>query len=196
MTTSIDTTTGLLEQVLADLADVIGEIRDEQLADATPCTEFDVAQLRHHVVGWLTTFTKGYADPEGRTDAGIDEYKVSDDPAAEVRSAAKSLGQSLRAGAAERLLYLGDSGMPGDMALDLILWEYLMHGWDLATATGRPWAPPVAAVQASLGFAPGMLTDDYQGEGKPFGPRVAVSADAAPLDQLLGLSGRDPGWTA
>jgi len=70
-----------------------------------------------------------------------------------------------------------------------------VHGWDLARATGQPWAPPPAAVSQSLAFAPGMLTPDYQGPGKAFGPRVEVPADAPPLDRLLGLSGRDPRWS-
>ena len=34
-----------------------------------------------------------------------------------------------------------------------------------------------------------MLTPDFQGEGKAFGPPVAVSPDSGPLDRLLGLSG-------
>jgi uncharacterized protein (TIGR03086 family) len=84
--------------------------------------------------------------------------------------------------------------MPGELALGMILWEYQMHGWDLARATGQAFSPPAAAAEESLGFAPGMLTDDYQGEGKPFAPRVDVPASAPPLDRLLGLSGRDPGW--
>ena len=86
--------------------------------------------------------------------------------------------------------------MPGDMALSMILWEYQVHGWDLARATGQPWSPPAAAAEESLAFAPGMLTSDYQGDGKAFGNAVPVPGTAAPLDRLLGLSGRDPRWTA
>jgi hypothetical protein len=39
-----------------------------------------------------------------------------------------------------------------------------------------------------------MLSDDYQGEGKTFGPRVPVPTDSPALERLLGLSGRDPQW--
>jgi uncharacterized protein (TIGR03086 family) len=91
---------------------------------------------------------------------------------------------------------LGESAMPGEMALGMILWEYQVHGWDLARATGQSWSPPPAAAEESLGFAPMMLTDDYQGDGKAFAPRVTVPAGAPALDRLLGLSGRDPGWSA
>jgi hypothetical protein len=56
--------------------------------------------------------------------------------------------------------------MPGDLALGMILWEYQVHVWDLAVATGQPWTPPADATEVSLVFAPGMLTEDYQGEGK------------------------------
>jgi uncharacterized protein (TIGR03086 family) len=85
--------------------------------------------------------------------------------------------------------------MPGELAAGMILWEYQVHGWDLARATGQRWCPPPAASQASLRFAPAMLTEDYQGEGKAFAAPVEVPATAPPLDRLLGLSGRDPGWS-
>jgi uncharacterized protein (TIGR03086 family) len=196
MTTSIDTTSQLLRSVLTDLAATVGNVTPDQLHDSTPCSEYDVEQLRRHILGWLSLFAAGFADPNGRAAAGIDDYTESEDPAAEVRAAADRLTTAFATGAGERTLWLGDSGMPGELALGMMLWEYQMHGWDLAQATGQRWAPPEAALAHSLEFAPAMLTSDFQGEGKSFGPPVSVPADASPLDRLLGLSGRDPRWPA
>jgi uncharacterized protein (TIGR03086 family) len=196
MSTSTDRTADLLSAVLADLAPVMSGISEQQLTSPTPCTELDVAQLRDHVVGWLDTFAAGFADPGGQAPrAGLDGYPATADPAAQVRAAAATLDAAIRAGAAARPLRLGENAMPGEMALSMILWEYQVHGWDLARATGQPWSPPSAAAEESLAFAPSMLTPDYQGEGKAFAPRVAVAPGAPALDRLLGLSGRDPGWS-
>ncbi len=195
METTTDTTTALLAAVLEDLAGVVGGITPGQLAGPTPCTAFDVAQLRDHVVGWLETFAAGFADPAGQAPrASLDGYQPPADPAAAVQAAAATLTRALREGAAARPLRLGSSAMPGELALGMILWEYQVHGWDLARATGQDWSPPAAAAEESLNFAPAMLTPDYQGEGKPFGPPVPVPDSAPALDRLLGLSGRDPGW--
>ncbi len=154
MTTSAEHTADLLRPVLADLARVVGAITEDQLHDPTPCTEFDVEQLRNHVLGWLTNFAAGYADPHGQAQADVEGYRAPADPAAEVRSAADLLDRAIRGGAAARPLKLGEAGMPGDMALSMILWEYQVHGWDLARATGQDWSPPAAAAAESLAFAP------------------------------------------
>jgi uncharacterized protein (TIGR03086 family) len=192
---STDRTADLLASVLDELATVVANITPKQLHDPTPCTDYDVEQLRDHVVGWLSTFADGFADPNGQAPrANLDGYRAPAEPATEVRAAADRLDRALRAGAAERPLRLGNAAMPGELALDMILWEYQVHGWDLARATGQRWAPAPAASLESLAFAPGMLTPDYQGEGKAFGVPVPVATDAPPLDRLLGLSGRDPGW--
>jgi uncharacterized protein (TIGR03086 family) len=184
-----------LHTVLTDLAGVADGVDDASRHAPTPCTEFDVATLIEHVVGWLDTFSVGYADPEGRAPrADLSGYRAPDDAAAAIRASAARLDDALRAGAATRPLVLGEAAMPGEMALSMILWEYQVHGWDLAVATGQAWDPPAEGLELSLGFAPMMLTEDYQGEGKPFAPRVAVADDAPPLDRLVALSGRDPRW--
>lgn len=191
MTTT--STAPLLHDVLSDLAEVLEHVSDEQLAAPTPCTDYDVRTLRHHVLSWLTGFAAGMAAPDGRV-PDLSGYQVSSDPAGEVRRAAATFDEALAAGAAERPLWIGESSMPGELSLGMILWEYQVHGWDLARATGQPWSPPEAAAGQSLAFAPGMLSPDYQGPGKAFADPVPVADDAPVFHRLLALSGRDPGW--
>lgn len=62
----------------------------------------------------------------------------------------------------------------------------VVHGWDIARASGqKPTADP-AAVKAAHGF--------LAAAGGPFGPVVAVPAERPLLDQVIGLAGRDPDW--
>ena len=68
-----------------------------------------------------------------------------------------------------------------------------MHGWDLARATGQPYAPDDSVVLAALGFASGFEPPTEAGAG-PFGPPVPVPSSAPALDRLAGATGRDPGW--
>ena len=189
-------TADLLHPVLLDLATVVDAITPAELDAPTPCTEFDVRTLRNHVVAWVMTFADGYSDPDGQAPVErTRNYEATDAAGDDVRDAADRLDSAIRAGAADRPFKIGESGMPGDMALSMVLWEYLVHGSDLAQATGQPWRPADAAADAALAFAPSMLTPEYQGEGKTFGPAIDVPADSSPMDRLLGMSGRDPSWT-
>lgn len=188
------TTAEHLDPVLRDLASVLEQIPDERSHAPTPCSDFDLTDLRAHVVGWLTAFTDGYASPDGQC-SDADRVQVHGSGAEQVVALADRLAQSLPDGIT-RPLRIGDSAMPGDMAASMILWEYQVHGWDLARASGQEWQPDPDGLAASLAFAPGMLTPDFQGEGKPFAPSAPVADDADPLTRLVALSGRDPHWRA
>lgn len=183
----------LLDRVLRDLAGLLERVDSGDVTKPTPCTDYSVAKLRQHVVGWLTAFTDGYSSDDGLC-SDPDAVTVSGTGSEQVREAASRLGSALDNGAMERPLKIGESDMPGEMALRMILWEYQVHGWDLAMATGQPWQPDEAALRDSLEFAPGMLSPDFQGEGKAFGPQVDVPEAAPALDRLVALSGRDPNW--
>src|SRR5690348_14092442 len=164
MTTSTDPGR-LIEPVLNDLAEVVARIRPEQFTEPTPCADFDVAALRRHVLGWVTYFGAAFTDPEGsapRPDPAT--ATAPDDPqaAAEiVRAAAAKIAAAVDNGVADRPVLMVQSTMSGTAMLRMALWEYLMHGNDLAGATGQPWDPPAAAVEDALQFAPNMLTDEY-----------------------------------
>ncbi|WOC11462.1 TIGR03086 family metal-binding protein [Gordonia sp. MP11Mi] len=185
----MDTSAALI-RTFDQLADLLDEAADTPPNAPTPCTDFDVAALRHHIVGWLTAFADGFVAAD-HTCGDANAVTVTGSGGEQVRAAAGRLRQVLP-GALTHPLNIGESGMPGDMAASMILWEYQMHGWDLAQAAGLDWNPDDEAVEASLAFAPAMLTPDFQGDGKAFATAVPVDESATPLERLVGLSGRRP----
>ena len=92
---------------------------------------------------------------------------------------------------------MSQARMAGDGVLAMALGEYMIHAWDLAMSTGRPYFAPEAAVPPAHEFLRSMVAPEHRGpESGFFDVEVEVPADASPLDTLLGFAGRDPRWTA
>ena len=89
----------------------------------------------------------------------------------------------------------GGLDLPGAVAGAVAADELVIHGWDLARATGQEYLPDPAALRASYTVLRAAADDPGRGGGI-FGPVVAVPEGAPLLDRAVGLSGRDPGWTA
>ncbi len=70
--------------------------------------------------------------------------------------------------------------------------ELVVHGWDLARATGQEYELDEPSLRAVHSFLAGAVTED--GEQGIFGPVVHVGADAPLLDRIVGLAGRNPSW--
>jgi uncharacterized protein (TIGR03086 family) len=91
----------------------------------------------------------------------------------------------------EGIARAGGVDMPADVMALVALDEVVVHGWDLAVATGQPYDVDPAAADACREFAASF------GDDRPpslYGPVVPVPAGAPALDRLLGVTGRDPGW--
>jgi len=91
---------------------------------------------------------------------------------------------------------IGGMDMPGEAAGVVALDEVVLHGWDLARATGQPYEVDADLLEPLLGFVthmaePGMV----EARRGLYGPVVAVPDDAPLLDQVVGLAGRDPNWS-
>ena len=89
----------------------------------------------------------------------------------------------------------GPVDLPGEVAALVALDEVVVHGWDLARATGQDYDPGEAAILACLGFAQSFEPPADADDGGLFGPPVPVPDDAPALDRLAGATGRDPRWT-
>ena len=114
------------------------------------------------------------------------------DPAAAYAEAAAAALAAAAAGDALTRVHatpLGDMpgpGLAGSTTLDI-----LVHGWDLAVATGQPADLDGRLAAHVLGFAEqGLATPEAR--APRIGPAVAVAADAPVTQRLVAFLGRKP----
>ncbi|WP_435643939.1 TIGR03086 family metal-binding protein [Streptomyces sp. H49] len=88
----------------------------------------------------------------------------------------------------------GGVDLPGEVAGAVVADELVIHGWDLARATGRPYTPDPAALKSAHSFLLAAAADPIRGGGI-FAPAVPTPATAPLLDRALGLSGREREWS-
>ena len=177
----------------AEVARVVAGIRDDQLDAPTPCADTPVAGLLAHLAGLTTAFRMAAEKTPvpGGPSASADD--LPPDWRARIPAQLDALVAAWRRPQAwDGMTEAGGVRMPA-YAIGLVgLNEVLVHGWDLAVATGQAYAADPASVAACTGFAAQAAA-----EGPTpglFGPPVPVPDDAPPLDRLLGLTGRDPAW--
>jgi uncharacterized protein (TIGR03086 family) len=182
--------TAELEDVLHTTGAIVAGVKPDQYGLPTPCPDYDVGTLVNHIVGWVTVFADGASQEPPKTNPAT--YQVGADPAAEYDASAKRLVAAFRDGAADRDIDLGNGPSPGSMILGMILMEDIGHGWDLAMATDQPAPYSQRSIKAAKAAAKANLKPEYRGPDKSFGDIVEVSDDAPPLDELIGLLGRDP----
>src|SRR5262249_36710268 len=91
---------------------------------------------------------------------------------------------------------VGGVDLPGGIAGLIALNEIVLHGWDLATATGQPYDQDPATLQACLDALLALYPADQPERRKGiFGPPVDAPDAASLLDRNVAFSGREPGWS-
>ncbi|MEU8733946.1 TIGR03086 family metal-binding protein [Streptomyces tendae] len=182
-------------RILARLAD---GVRDDRLADPTPCPGLAVRNLLGHLTGLAVAFRDAARKDLGPTTDTSPEASVPDVGPGWREELAKVLGELADAwrepDAWTGMTRAGGIDLPGDVAGAVVADELVIHGWDLARATGQDYAPDPAALQAAYGLLTAAAQESDRDQGM-FGPVVAVPADAPLLERAVGLSGRDPGWS-
>ncbi|MFF3567036.1 TIGR03086 family metal-binding protein [Nocardia jiangxiensis] len=185
-----------LENAATLLEGVVAGIADDRLAGPTP-TAMTVRDMVQHVLGFTEGFRRG-ATKEGigasLPPSAAAPQSLPQDWRAQVPAQCKALVEAWREPAAwEGETEVGGATGPAPQMACFALDELIVHGWDLARATGQPFAP----TEQDLVILLEMLADTPP-EGVPglFGPRVPVAPDATLLDRVIGLTGRDPAWQA
>ncbi|WP_405815506.1 TIGR03086 family metal-binding protein [Streptomyces sp. NBC_01390] len=195
-TTTLDL--GPQTRIVARLAE---RVSDQQLVAGTPCPAYAVHNLLGHVAGLAVAFRDAARKELGATTAANPADVVPDIPdftdgwRESLTKALDELADAWRDPAAwTGETRAGGVTLPGAVAAAVAADELVVHGWDLARATGQEYEPDPAAVEAAHGFLAAAV--EQSGGVGIFGPVVPVPDDAPLLDRVIGLSGRDPRWTA
>jgi uncharacterized protein (TIGR03083 family) len=79
----------LAENVLRETEAIIAAVKPDQLHDPTPCSDYDVADLIHHLVGWARSFAARFTGDPLAEDPN--EYRTGANPALEFHQAAEAI---------------------------------------------------------------------------------------------------------
>lgn len=161
----------------------------------TPCPDWTVRDLVNHLVFGMEVFTGalGTGSTPSREEllARAGEDALGDDPMGAYRRAAESMLTAFsRPGSLERVVTIPFGSVPGIAALHLRVVECLVHGWDLARATGQPADLPQDLAETELAFSRAQLTELPPGR-TPFAPPRPAPPDASAVEQLAAFLGRD-----
>jgi len=198
MTESQDTALPDLSPATALVATIVRGIGDDDLDRPTPCPGTSVGAMLDHVAGLAMAFTaagRHETVPGGDRPPEPDAARLDRNFRDSIPVALTRLATAWRAPPAwTGTTRVGGVDLPRQVAGLVALDEVVVHGWDLAVATGQAYDPPPAVVEEALAFVGPTVAASPEGTPGLFGPPVAVPDDAPPLHRLLGLTGRDPGW--
>jgi uncharacterized protein (TIGR03086 family) len=178
----------------AEAAKVVNGVPEGTLDAPTPCNDWDLRTLLNHTILWTSYSAERRAHGES-----VSEDLMTKDFTAEPGfrdDYARQIGEAVKAWADPKawegeLGVMGDATPAADVGAMLIM-EMVLHGWDVAKATGQEYNADDAVAQALLGIveAQAELFRKYQG----FADVVPGPDDATTFDRALSLAGRDPQW--
>jgi uncharacterized protein (TIGR03086 family) len=185
-----------LRKALDGMAALVEGVRPDQWTASTPCPDWNVRALVNHVVFGNRSFTRILEGqpppPQEQIRAMRDQDQLGDDPVAAWRDSAGRLAGALAAPGVLAQTFPSPLGpMTGAGIGYLRLTETLVHGWDLATATGQPVPFGEGQARAALDFTLQQLPPGASRKGLAFGPEHAAQENAPAIDRLAAHLGRE-----
>jgi uncharacterized protein (TIGR03086 family) len=169
--------------------DRVAAVDVRQLGDPTPCSEWDVQALIGHLTGGYQMFAAALGHPMSPDATPADTAGLHH---ASGEAAITAFGT---AGALERTVTLPVGDVPGHLALALALTDAVVHGWDLAKATGQDTSIDEELATVLLAGAEQLVGPQMRQPDGPrpvFAPAVAIGPDRLAADRLIAFLGRTP----
>ncbi len=180
------------------LSELVAGVADGALGRPTPCPDYTVGDLVDHIGALTVAFTaaaRKEALPGGPPPPG-DASRLEPGWRQRIAADLVSLTEAWQDPQAwSGMTRAGGVDLPGEVAGVVALDELVVHGWDLAVATGQDYRCDPEALEALFPFVA-----QFSGPGTEasreglFGPEVPAPPGASRLDQLIAMTGRDPAW--
>lgn len=165
-------------------------VPDDAWTQPTPCADWDVRALVNHVVGenlWMVPLLGGSTVAD--VGSALDGDLLGTDPKAAWHSSVGPALEAVERTPLDQTVHLSFGDFPASEYLWQLTTDVLIHGWDLARATGQEEEMPAHLVEACSRWFDNV-EDAYRGAGA-IGAKVDVSSDD-PAAVLLGRFGRTP----
>jgi len=177
-------------QALAATKKVVAGISDDRWNEPTPCEDWSVRELTNHLVSgnwWAGELARGATIEE--VGSRLDGDQLGADPLdAYERSAEAAATAFEQPGALEAPCAVSYGPVPGSVYAGHRFLDVLIHGWDLAVATGQDPALDPALVEACWDVV-NPQAEMLRGSGM-FGDDVPVPSGADSQSRLLAVLGR------
>jgi uncharacterized protein (TIGR03086 family) len=165
-------------------------VQDDQQDLRTPCDDYDVLTLSSHLIG---TVGRVIAIAESGDAETVPPLAPEHDADTFARLAERAQQLWADDELLDRLVKAPWGQAPGRIALWGYTNEALVHGWDLAVATGQPSEADPALVEPVAAMARQIIPAEIRVPGVPFAPVVQPHPGAGPTERLANWSGR---WSA
>src|SRR3954447_20287039 len=134
-----------------EVARIVTGVKDAQLGDPTPCEGTPVAGMLDHLMGLALAFRMSAEKTPLSGGAQASASALDRDWRTALPDRLDALAAAWREPTAwEGMASVGGAGLPAPAMGGVALNEVLIHGWDLAVATGQEFRPDPAAVEACL----------------------------------------------
>jgi uncharacterized protein (TIGR03086 family) len=172
---------------------LVGGVAGDQWPHATPCSEWDVRTLVHHLLyeqRWVQPLFDGLTvDQIGdRFEGDLMGDDASSWPGMLAGSIEEAHAVIAQPGALNRTVHLSYGDTAAEEYVTQLTADLAVHGWDLARATGQDNTIDPEAVALLLPWAQANV-ELLTGSGM-FGSPVEGGPDSPDQDRLLGLLGR------
>lgn len=180
-----------LEELGPLLGQVASRLSPADLDAPTPCSDFAVRGILGHMIDGATQFAAAF-----RGTVPTDVPAAVADRTDVVERAGAALGDLIEAisapGALDRTVASPMGDMPGEVFARFVVLDGLVHGWDIATATGQTYEPSDQLVAEVEAFARQAIADDLR-DGDTFAAEAIAPAGATPIERLAAFTGRTVG---